>query len=113
MEVKSGATFNTYVVPENAISLEAQQTTGVVFSGGIMSVHGLTVQLQPIRLALKSSISWLQKYDNVVLMAHNGRRFDFPVLIEAYENCDLLSCLFDSIRACVDSLSVTKKSFPG
>jgi DNA polymerase III alpha subunit (gram-positive type) len=112
VEVKSGASFNTYVVPKKPISLGAQQTTGIVYSGGIMTVHGANVAPQPISLSLKSFTDWLQKFKNVVLMAHNGRKFDFPVLVTAYENCDLLTSLYESIRACVDSLSVMKKTFP-
>lgn len=67
VEVKSGASFNTYVVPKKPISLGAQQTTGIVYSGGIMTVHGSNVAPQPISLSLKSFTDWLQKFKNVVL----------------------------------------------
>lgn len=47
-----------------------------------------------------------RRFNNVVLLAHNGRKFDFSVVATAFENWDLLTFFFDSVRPCVDSLSV-------
>ena len=47
------------------------------------------------------------------MVAHNGRRFDFPVLITACENVRLCDRLFHCVSGCADSLPVFKKEFAG
>lgn len=48
-----------------------------------------------------------------MLIAYNGRRFYFPVLIGAARYCHLLDVLYSIVHGCIDSLSVFRKVFPG
>ena len=112
MNVSTGAIFNTYVIPQQPIAFGAQQVTGIVFSNGVMTVQGKEVEAKSIQSALEDLCTWLEQYDNVVLLAHNGRKFDFPVLVSAVGKNNLYDRLCTCVLACVDSLSLFKKIFP-
>lgn len=62
---------------------------------------------------LRDFFYWLKKFTSVVLIAYNGRRFYFPVLIGAARYCHLLHVLYSIVHGCIDSLSVFRKIFPG
>ena len=84
-EPGSKSTFDTYIIPTLPVSLEAQQITGIAKTGPTtMAVHGQPVQSVQIKSALNKFVTWLKKFPNVILVAHNGRRFDFPVLVSAF-----------------------------
>ena len=69
---------------EKPISLGAQQTTGIVYSGGFMSVQGSQVPSVDIQSTLEKFCHWFKQLKNVILVAHNGRKFDFLVLLERF-----------------------------
>lgn len=73
--------LNIYVKPGCSITPDAQKITGISMSGCSIYVHGKVVETVTIKTALNQLLSWLNKFNNVYLVAHNGRRFDFPVLI--------------------------------
>ena len=110
--VSTRASFNTYVTPKQPIAFGAQQVTGIVYSGGTMTVHGKQVEPKPIQAALVDFCSWLEQFENVILIAHNGRKFDFPVLVSACAVNNLLNRMCASVKGCVDSLALFKKTFP-
>ena len=85
IEPGSKSTFDTYIIPTLPVSLKAQQITGIAKTGpATMAVHGQPVQSVLIKSALNKFVTWLKKFPNVILVAHNGRRFDFPVLVSAF-----------------------------
>ena len=112
-EARGGKAFNVYVKPTIPISETAQQVTGIRMVGNNMQVKGSNVDARPVCEALKSFCEWLESFDNVVLVAHNGKRFDFPVVITACENVRLCDRLFHCVSGCADSLPVFKKVFAG
>jgi hypothetical protein len=57
-------------------------------------------------------ITWLSRYKNVVLVAHNGRRFNFPVFISMLESIGAVEKFCDTVFGFIDSLGVFKKVFP-
>lgn len=82
VDTESGVAFNTYVTPSRHISSEAQRVTGItVNSVGQMYVQGQSVESMNVGTAIDQLCEWLKKFPNPVLIAHNGRRFDFPVLM--------------------------------
>lgn len=110
VEIKSGAQFNTYVTPTFAISKEATSVTGISMVNGEMIVNGQQVQSIHISSALDQMTTWLSKFRNVCLVAHNGRRFDFPVLVSALKK----NGAFEKISefAFIDSISIFRKMYP-
>ena len=56
-----------------------------------MSVHGQPVESVRIISALEKFLKWPQKFHNIILVAHNGRRFP----------------------GFIDSLAVFRKKYPG
>jgi DNA polymerase III epsilon subunit-like protein len=111
MEAGGGKTFNVYVRPTIPISDNAQQVTGIRMVGNTMQVNRNNVDARPLCEALNSFCDWLQSFNNVVLVAHNGRRFDFPVLVTACDNAGLCDKFFHCVAGCVDSLPVFKKVY--
>lgn len=110
VEVVSGQQFNTYVKPTVPIEKKATSVTGISYSEGQMTVNGTEVQTVNIRSAVDNMINWLSKFNNVCLVAHNGRRFDFPILVTTLKILGVL----DKFLTCVfiDSLSVFRKLYP-
>ena len=112
-ESGSEKTFNIYVMPTVPISFEAQQITGILKTGQTtISVHGEPVESIKIISALEKFLKWLQKCHYVILVAHNGRRFDFPVLISALMKLDI-NRLFATVCGFIDFLAVFRKIYPG
>lgn len=50
---------------------------------------------------------------NVILVEHNGRKFDFPVLMSTFHCLNMTSILLPVVSGFIDSLSVFKKTFHG
>ena len=114
MEVKSGKQFEVYTKPKKPITAEAQRVTGIyIHDNGDMMINGKTVASVPILTAIEKLCDWLKPFQNVILVAHNGRRFDFPVLMSAVIKNNLTNLFLESITGLVDSLTVFKKQFPG
>lgn len=83
-EIGSGETYNTYIFPKMSISEEASRVTGIyVFEAGEFIVNGEIKKAVGIGDGLIDFFYWLKKFTSVVLIAYNGRRFYFPVLIGA------------------------------
>ncbi|XP_061170673.1 uncharacterized protein LOC133180113 [Saccostrea echinata] len=111
VELKSGSAFNTYVRPKMAQTDTARTVTGIVASSSGVFVAGKLVESENIHSAAEKFIKYLKKFKNVCLFAHNGRRFDFPVLISTFKNIEKDIELASVVTCCIDSLSMFKKCF--
>lgn len=103
VESKSNSVFNVYVQPKVPQTFEAQEKTGIVASdSGSMTVNGVNVTPSSISNASDEFIKWIGKYNNPFLIAHNSRRFDFPVTMSILKNIgfELSACGF------IDSLPI-------
>ena len=79
-------TFSQYVMPTELISAGARKVTGLSVDGERLIHHGQPVNATDIQSALKLFSAWVKTIPNCVLVAHNGRQFDFPLLVHAL-NC--------------------------
>lgn len=114
VEPQSKKQFNVYVKPKVPIAESAQQVTGIVCSNsGEMTVRGEPVQSYGIGEALDKFWKYLRQFSSPILVAHNGRRFDFPVLVSSVKASQALDKMFACITGFIDSLAVFKKVFPG
>ena len=113
VELESGSSFNCYVVPKVPISAPAQQITGIVVSdSGSMVVKGEPVEAENITHAVHKFMTRIEDFPNVILVAHYGRRFDFPVLVSTLDSLDVISRCFGCVRGFIDSIEVFRKVFP-
>ena len=113
LELQSGNCFNQYTIPKLPITSAAQEVTGIVINpSGLMTVKGQPVLGKTIQSATSEFLEWLSKYSNVVLVAHNGRKFDFPVFISCLKNIGLENEFMDGVIGLIDSIPVFKKAFP-
>ncbi|XP_053375217.1 uncharacterized protein LOC123538288 [Mercenaria mercenaria] len=114
VEVKSGVQFAVYTKPKMAVTSEAQRVTGIcVDDNGDIVVNGNLVESIHIQSAIEKLCRWLDQFSNVFLIAHNGRRFDFPILMTAVQKTKTTDVFFKSVFGFVDSLSVFRKKYPG
>lgn len=104
--------FSAYVIPQIPIDAGAEKATGIVFDGSKLKVKGQEVNALTIRDALKKFLEYLENMNNVVLVAHNGRVFDFRVLSYAINKCGLDQEFVKVVKAFVDSLTVMKARHP-
>ncbi|XP_062607534.1 uncharacterized protein LOC134269349 [Saccostrea cucullata] len=110
--VGSVSEFSAYVYPKVPIASTAQQITGIIVNNsGTMTVHGQQVHAEDLYSSIDKFCKWLKKYPSVYLIAHNGRKFDFPVLMNAMMNIKREAEFLDCVTGCIDSLNVFKKAF--
>lgn len=108
----TGATFNQYVLPTSHIAPDAERITGIRVSDSQMTVHGKQVERKELDYSLDHFCNWLRQFPNPVLVAHNGRRFDFPILINSFQSVSKLKDFFECFVGMIDSLSIFKKLCP-
>lgn len=109
-ELQSGATFSVYVIPRLPITSSAQQVTGIVMNGSSLTVNGKPVDAMDIHTAVVGLLKWIRAFPHAVLISHNGRRFDFPVLLKTVMNIDKTGEFFDSVCGLFNSLSILERS---
>ena len=105
--------FNCYVKPTTPITTNASDVTGIVMHEDQMFVNGREVETVDVSTALKNLCDFVQKYRNVIIVAHNGKQFDFPILISNMQELHLLDIFMSAVVAMADSLQILKKQYPG
>lgn len=111
-DMASGEKFSSYVKPLIPITAEAEKVTGISWTGTEMTVKGLHVDVITIQEALTKFFEFLKKFDSVILIAHNGRVFDFRVLSYAINQVGFSDMFLKCVLAFVDSLSMLRSKVP-
>ena len=104
--------FSTYVLPKIPIKPGAEKATKITFDGTHLQVKGTQVTAIPVKEALSSFLEWLRPISNVVLVAHNGRTFDFRILCYAMDKCGLRSYFEIVTSAFMDTLTTIRTNIP-
>ncbi|KAH3733454.1 DNA polymerase III subunit epsilon-like [Dreissena polymorpha] len=113
-EKETGVSFSVYVMPKMPITPNATRLTGIcVDFKGDMLVNGKRVEYVSAHRALTQLRTWLKQFKNVVLVAHNGKAFDFPILMSALKNNKMVKSFLSSVTGFVDSLEVFRNKYPG
>lgn len=105
----TSATFNPYVLSTSHIAPDAERITGIRVSVSQVTVHGKKVDSKELDYSLDHFCNWLRKFPNPVLVAHNGRRFDFPILINSFQSVSKLEDFFECCVGMINSLSIFRK----
>ncbi|KAH3828766.1 hypothetical protein DPMN_130749 [Dreissena polymorpha] len=109
VHLKTGFKFSTYVKTTMPISSETQKVIGIsVDDHDIMRVNGGSVDSVSIQTSLHDCMMWLAKFPRAIFVAHNGRRFDVPVLVRALLNAHCFETFCNCVSSFVDSLRVFK-----
>ncbi|MBN3314054.1 PML protein, partial [Atractosteus spatula] len=82
-------TFNLHMVPRCRMTDEASRITGFTVQGQALLLHGGPVNTVTHREALSSFIDFLRTFHRPLLVAHNAKRFDCPVLSRALDEFSL------------------------
>ncbi|CAC5416302.1 unnamed protein product [Mytilus coruscus] len=109
---ETGSQFSCYVVPKAPISSGAEDITRIVWDGTNLRLKRKVVAALQIFEALSNFFLWLQKFNNAVLIAHNGKKFDFRILSNAADKSKLFNLYLESCVGCIDSIAVMKSKFP-
>uniref|UniRef100_A0A8W8I6I6 Exonuclease domain-containing protein n=1 Tax=Magallana gigas TaxID=29159 RepID=A0A8W8I6I6_MAGGI len=104
--------FSRYVAPDLPITPMAEKVTNITWSGGVLCYRGEPVDFVRIKTALVDFLEWLEKFPTVVIVAHNGRTFDFRVLCNAFRSCGLQDRFCSKVSAFCDSLTLFRQKFP-
>ncbi|XP_071637403.1 maternal protein exuperantia-like [Temnothorax longispinosus] len=83
--------FNVYIVPAGGMSSRAAEVTGLQVHGGEMFLNDQQVDTTPPQMAFKNFIAYLRSIGNsIILTAHNGFRFDAPLILRHMKKFGLL-----------------------
>ena len=88
---KSPFTSHRYIVPEKAMTPSALMVTGLRVEGNKLLHHGRQVPTVRLRDALTQFLDWLRTVSDgaggrkPLLLAYNSRKFDVPVLRNAFD----------------------------
>ena len=103
--------FNQYLEPTSHISKDSSRITGLTINGLDLCRNGRVIDdTMEAQEGIKRFISWIEMEfpGGCILVAHNGKRFDFPIL-KRYLESSSLSCR--SLHG-LDSRDILKKHFP-
>lgn len=80
--------------------------------GKEMVINGQSVVVLLLKVAFDTFFVWLSSFSSAVLVAHNGRRFDFPVLVSACKSALCDEHLNRIVNGMSDTLNMLKNVFP-
>lgn len=105
--------FNCYIKPGKKISPAASIVTSIQFENGKMYHNNREVEYSRIQPALEKLFVFLAKFEKVVLVGHNCKSFDIPVLLSALENNNMLeSFMSTGVIGVIDTLPLFKVCLP-
>ncbi|CAC5404978.1 unnamed protein product [Mytilus coruscus] len=110
-EHKTQTIFNRYIQPQLPMSNEAEKVTGIVWDGQKLFYKGVELNFVNIKDVISDFFMWLNQCSNSVLVAHNGKSFDFRVLSTAVYNCNMFDNFTQILMGLVDSLAVLDQAF--
>ncbi|TSK13418.1 Protein PML [Bagarius yarrelli] len=104
-------TFNVYILPRCPIDSGASRVTGLTTRRDTLLLHGTPVPTTPLTEALYSFISFLKTFNRPVLVGHNCKRFDCPILLRILREIHLLEEFQQVVSAYLDTLQLSREMF--
>ncbi|KAJ0001073.1 hypothetical protein NQD34_006093 [Periophthalmus magnuspinnatus] len=110
--VSSSHSLNLYVLPQGRMDWGAMRATGLSVHKHRLYLHKRPVLCTPPTEALLAFLSFLhmcqKPTQRPLLVGHNARAFDVPVLLRALEGRGLRGALEDTVEGAVDSLALSR-----
>lgn len=99
-------TFNVYMVPKS-MTPGAAAITGLQVRAGEMYLNDEQLNTVPPRVSLVSFIDFLKNVgDSIILVAHNGFRFDAPMILRTMQKFGLLADFMFVVKGVADTLPI-------
>ncbi|XP_048828664.1 three prime repair exonuclease 4 isoform X1 [Brienomyrus brachyistius] len=106
--VSGGHSFNLYMVPRCRMQRGASAVTGLRVRRRCLYMHEVPVLANTHQEALMAFLAFLRMLDRPLLIGHNIRKFDCPVLYRTLEEFQLSSEFQRSISGFLDTLPLAR-----
>lgn len=103
--------FNVYIFPRCHIESGASRVTGLTTHRQNLLLHGQPVETVPLREALHLFIAFLERFSRPILVGHNCKRFDCPILLRILDEFYLLEEFKDVVSGYLDTLLLSREMF--
>ncbi|KAK5866984.1 hypothetical protein PBY51_011511 [Eleginops maclovinus] len=107
--VSGGDSLNLYVIPRYQMQRGASKVTGFRVRRQRLYLHRQPVFTNSLREVLVSFIAFLQMLGRPLVIGHNIRRFDCPLLARALDELDLRAEFEAAVSGCVDTLPLARE----
>ncbi|KAM7415038.1 hypothetical protein PAMA_019727 [Pampus argenteus] len=107
--VSGSHSLNLYVIPRCRMQRGAAKVTGFRVRRQRLYLHRQLVLTNSLREVLVSFIAFLQMLRHPLVVGHNIRRFDCPLLARALDELDLRAKFESSVSGCVDTLPLARE----
>lgn len=104
--------FNRYAKTRRCISEKTSKVNSLTLDKGVLKYRGLQVHAVNIRTALQKFVKFLEKIENPVLVAQNGKDFDIPFLRAKLKRFGLWRWFKRTVVGYVDTLEVFRDHYP-
>ncbi|KAK2842617.1 hypothetical protein Q5P01_012817 [Channa striata] len=111
--VSGGHSLNLYVLPRCRIDRGAARVTGFSVRRQKLYLHRQLVLTNSLREVLVSFIAFLQMLGRPLVIGHNIRSFDCPLLARALDELNLRAEFESSVSGCVDTLPLSREMLKG
>ncbi|XP_022077712.1 three prime repair exonuclease 4 [Acanthochromis polyacanthus] len=101
--------LNLYISPRGPVQPGAARVTGFRVRGRRLYLHHRPVLTNSLREVLVSFIAFLQMLGHPLLIGHNIRHFDCPLLVRCLDQLQLRAEFEASVSGCVDTLPLTRE----
>lgn len=107
--VSGGHTLNLFTIPRCRMQRGAAKVTGFKIRRQRLFLHRQPVPTNSLREVLVAFTAFLQMLGRPLLVGHNIRRFDCPLLARALDELDLRAEFVSSVSGCVDTLPLVRE----
>ncbi|XP_076589649.1 protein PML-like [Chaetodon auriga] len=111
--VSGGHSLNLFVIPRCRMQRGAARVTGFRVRRHRLYLHRQLVLTNSLREVLVSFIAFLRMLGRPLVIGHNIRRFDCPLLARALDELDLRADFDSSVSGCVDTLPLARELLKG
>lgn len=109
--VCGGHSLNLYTVPHYRMQRGAAKVTGFRVRRHKLYLHRRPILTNSLKEVLVSFIAFLHMLERPLVIGHNIRRFDCPVLARALDEFDLKAEFVSAISGCLDTLPLAREIF--
>ncbi|XP_012717875.2 three prime repair exonuclease 4 [Fundulus heteroclitus] len=107
--VSGGHSLNLYVLPRCRIQPGAARLTGFKVRRQRLYLHHRLVFTNSLKEVVVAFVTFLQMLGRPLLVGHNIRSFDCPLLARALDQLDLRAEFQASVSGCVDTLPLARE----